>query len=238
MLGDTLLIMLLLHIPHLTLANVLLAQGTPGALQKSADLTAWLRQSAEATHNTWRVMEITAMQAVLKEAEGQREAALALLEPVLAWAEPHGYIRLFADLGPKMAGLLERLRRQGVAPDYIAQILDAFSPATKDQGPRTKDSEPSFVARPSSPVLRPSSTPAGNATGGLVEPLTNRELEVLELMAQRFTNKEIATQLVISLGTVKQHSHNIYQKLNVKGRRQAVAKATELGFLSSSSVRR
>ena len=68
----------------------------------------------------------------------------------------------------------------------------------------------------------------------LIEPLTNRELEVLELMAQRLSNKEIATQLVISVGTVKQHAYNINQKLNVRGRRQAVAKASSLGILSSN----
>jgi LuxR family maltose regulon positive regulatory protein len=73
---------------------------------------------------------------------------------------------------------------------------------------------------------------------GLIEPLTDRELEVLELLSQRLTNQEIAEQLVIASGTVRQHTHNIYQKLNVKGRRQAVAIATELGILSSDSVRR
>jgi LuxR family maltose regulon positive regulatory protein len=220
MLGDSVLLMLLLQIPHLTLANVLLARGTPEALLEAKGLLAWLRKSAESTHTTWRVMEITAMQAVLKEAEGQPEEALALLEGVLAWAEPHGYIRLFVDLGPKMAGLLEGLRQQGVAPEYITQILVAFE--TTDDRRRT--TEPGL----SSSVLRPSST--------LVEPLTNRELEVLELMAKRLTNKEIAAQLVISSGTVKQHTHNIYQKLNVNGRRQAVAKATELGILPSGIV--
>jgi LuxR family maltose regulon positive regulatory protein len=222
-LGDTVLLMLLLQIPHLTLVSVLLAQGTPEALLEAEGLLAWLSQSAESTHTTWRVMEITAMQAVLKEAEGQREEALTLLEPILAWAEPHGHIRLFADLGPKMAGLLERLRRQGVAPAYVSQILAAFRNERKDSygRPRTKSSAPSFVPSPSSE---------------LVDPLTNRELGVLELMAQRFTNKEITAQLVISVGTVKQHTHNIYQKLNVKGRRQAVTKATELGILSSGGV--
>jgi len=83
-------------------------------------------------------------------------------------------------------------------------------------------------------VAGPSSPPTGDATGALVDPLTNRELEVLELMAQRLTNKEIAAQLVVSVGTVKQHAYNINQKLHVKGRRQAVAKATSLGILSSS----
>jgi LuxR family maltose regulon positive regulatory protein len=85
-------------------------------------------------------------------------------------------------------------------------------------------------ALPSSTVHRHSSF--------VIEPLTNRELDVLELMAQRLTNKEIAAQLIISSGTVKLHAHNIYQKLDVNGRRQAVAKATALGILSSGSVRR
>jgi LuxR family maltose regulon positive regulatory protein len=220
-LGDEIPLMLMLQIPHLTLANVLLAQGTPDALQKAGDLMARLRQSAEATYNTWRTMEITAMQAVLKETEGEQQAALDLLEPVLVWAEPRGFIRLFADLGPRMAGLLERLYRQGVASEYITQILASF--ATKDQGRMTE-------ALPSSTVHRHSSF--------VIEPLTNRELDVLELMAQRLTNKEIAAQLIISSGTVKLHAHNIYQKLDVNGRRQAVAKATALGILSSGSVRR
>jgi LuxR family maltose regulon positive regulatory protein len=200
---------------------VLLAQGTPDALQKAGDLMARLRQSAEATYNTWRTMEITAMQAVLKETEGEQQAALALLEQVLVWAEPRGFIRLFADLGPRMAGLLDLLRRQGVAPAYVSQILTAFT--TMDTGRSSSGLRPPAPSRVSSV---------------LSEPLTNRELEVLELMAQRLTNKEIAAQLVISSGTVKLHAHNIYQKLDVNGRRQAVAKATELGILSSGSVRR
>jgi LuxR family maltose regulon positive regulatory protein len=222
MLAEQVLLMLLLHIPHLTLANLLLVQGTPDALQEAKKLLAWLRHSAEATHNKWRVMEITAMQAVLKQAEGQREEALTLLKPVVIWAEPQGFVRLFVDLGPGMAGLLEGLRRQGVSPAYVSRILEAF--ATKDKGRKTD-------AEPSSLFAHPSSTPAADATGGPVDPLTNRETEVLELMAQRLTNKEIAAQLVISVGTVKQHAYNINQKLHVKGRRKAVAKAISLNII-------
>lgn len=230
MLGDSVLLMLLLHIPHLTLANVLLAQGTPEALLEATSLLVWLRQSAEATHNTWRVMEITAMQAMLKEAEGRREDALTLLEGVVVWAEPRGFVRLFVDLGPKMVGLLDELRRQGVAPAYVTQILTAFT--TKDPSTALRASEGRTTdAGLSSSVLRPPA-PA-SVSSPLVEALTKRELQVLELMAQRMTNKEIAAQLVISVGTVKQHAYNINQKLNVKGRRQAVAKATSLGILSS-----
>jgi LuxR family maltose regulon positive regulatory protein len=79
------------------------------------------------------------------------------------------------------------------------------------------------------------STPAGDATGGSVEPLTNRELEVLELLARRLTNKEIAAELVVSPATIRTHTYNIYQKLDVHGRRQAVSKASDLGILPQKS---
>jgi LuxR family maltose regulon positive regulatory protein len=211
MLGDSVMLMLLLHIPHLTLANVLLARGTPEALLEAKDLLAWLRQSAKATHNAWRVMEIKAMQAVLKEAEGQREQALALLEEVVAWAEPQGFVRLFVDLGPRTVELLDRLRWQGVAVDYITQILLGFEQTDH---------------------RRPTMRPAAGPSSALIEPLTNRELEVLELLARRLTNKEIAADLVVSPATIRTHTYNIYQKLNVHGRRQAVRKARDRGILS------
>jgi LuxR family maltose regulon positive regulatory protein len=215
--GDSVPLMFLLHIPHLTLANVLLAQGTPEALPKAKDLLALLRQSAEATHNTWRVMEITAMQAVLKQAEGQREKALAMLEPVVVWAEPQGFVRLFVDLGPRMAGLLDRLRRRGVAVDYINRILIGFE--TTEVGPQAVKESLDL-----SPVV-------ADPRSALIDPLTNRELEVLELLARRLTNKEIAAELVVSPATIRTHTYNIYQKLHVNGRRQAVSKALELGIL-------
>jgi LuxR family maltose regulon positive regulatory protein len=83
------------------------------------------------------------------------------------------------------------------------------------------------------PPLREGAT--GDPSPSLVEPLTDREEEVLALLAQRLTYKEIAAQLIISPGTVTQHVHNIYQKLEAKGRKQALAKATELGILSPNS---
>ena len=139
-------------------------------------------------------------------------------------ALPGGWIRPFVELGPTMAGLLDELRQRGVALQYIAQILAAFPTEAKDEGQRTEAADAPFVPSPEVAV----------ASSSLIEPLTNRELEVLELMAQRLTNKEIADRLVLSVGTVKQHAYNINQKLNVRGRRQAVAKAISLGILSSS----
>ena len=126
LLGDAVPVMLLMHVPHLTLANVLLAQERRATLQKAVDCWQQLGQFAEATHNTWRLMEIAAMQAILMEAKGEQQAALDLLENVVARAEPRGFVRLFADLGPRMAGLLILLRQQGVEPEYIARILAAF----------------------------------------------------------------------------------------------------------------
>jgi LuxR family maltose regulon positive regulatory protein len=206
-----------LEVPRVTRCRVLIAEGSAAGLQKAEGILRNLEQVKEARHNTRQLIDILLLEAMLHHKQGHTDRTLAALERALGLAHPGGWIRPFVELGPTMAGLLDGLRQQGVVPSYVTQILTAFP--TKDEGRKT-DTEPlSFVAGPSS---------------SLVEPLTNRELEVLELMAQRLTNKEIAAQLVISVGTVKQHAYNINQKLNVRGRRQAVAKATSLGILSMS----
>jgi LuxR family maltose regulon positive regulatory protein len=134
------------------------------------------------------------------------------LKQAITLAEPGGFIRLFVDLGPSMARLLEQLRHQGVAPAYIARILAAFE--TRDD---------------------PQAAEGGPASGAqhepLVDPLTPRELEVLALLARHLTNRQIAEELVISSGTVKTHTLRIYRKLGVRGRQQAVARAQELDIL-------
>ena len=130
-------------------------------------------------------------------------------QQAVALAEPGGVIRVFVDLGPRMAALLHQLAAQRVGPaDFIATLLAAF-PAARDPAPALR--QPS-----------------------LIEPLSERELEVLALLAQRLTNKEIARVLSISPMTVKRHSSNIYQKLAVGGRREAVAKAAALGLVSAA----
>jgi LuxR family maltose regulon positive regulatory protein len=224
-----------LEIPHVTKCRVLIAEGSAASLQEAEGYLHTYEQVKEARHNTRQLIDILLLQAVAYQKQEQTDRALAALERAVTLALPGGWIRPFVELGPTMAGLLVRLSQQGVAPQYIVQILAAF-PAKDDADAgiqrRTKPQAPSPVA--STLTRHPLSSPAGDATGGLVEPLTKRELEVLELMAQRFTNKEIAAQLVISVGTVKQHAYNINQKLNVRGRRQAVAKAISLGILSSS----
>jgi LuxR family maltose regulon positive regulatory protein len=140
--------------------------------------------------------------------EGDAPAAQQTLEQAVRLAQPGGFIRVFVDLGPTMAELLERLARRGIAMDYIRQILDAFPTGSAP-----------------SPLLRSTAQPA------LVEPLTNRELEVMALLAQRLSDKEIAQRLIISERTAKRHTANIYQKLGVNNRREAVTTAIALGIL-------
>jgi LuxR family maltose regulon positive regulatory protein len=230
-LSDTILVMLLIEIPHLTLATILIARGTPEALQEAAELLARLRQFVDETHNTWRLIEVLSLQGLLYKEQGERESALDSLAEALDLAQPGGFIRLFVDLGPPMARLLDQLRHQGVAVDYINRILAAFAEQTKDEEPalrRTFGPTPKgrkMETESSSLVLRPSSS--------LPEPLTPREMEVLALLGQHLTNKEIAEELVVSPGTVKTHTLRIYRKLDVGGRQQAVAKARELELLPS-----
>jgi LuxR family maltose regulon positive regulatory protein len=207
-LGEDFSVMLLLEIPHLTEAAVLIARGTPGALQEADELLGRVRQFVEFTHNTWRLIEVLTLQALLQDTRGERKAALELLQQAVELAQPGGFIRLFVDLGSAMARLLDRLRWQGVATEYITQILIAFETTRQGIG---DDADARSLS--------------------LVEPLTPRELEVVALLASHLSNIEIAEELVISPGTVKTHTLNIYRKLEVHGRKQAVARTRELNIL-------
>ena len=193
---------------------------TPASRQQAAEALTRLYDFVTTTHNTRFTIEVLALQALLQDAQGDEPAALALLQQAVSLAEPGGFIRLFADLGPRVAGLLARLRHTGVAPSYTGQILQAFgddTPAAPDQNAAQRAAQGAAV--PSVERME------------LVEPLTDRECEVLALLAQRLSNKEIAQALVISPQTVKRHATNLYQKLQAGGRREAVAKATRLGLL-------
>lgn len=155
-------------------------------------------------------IEVLALHALLDDALGRQDAALAHLQTALALAQPGGLVRVFIDLGAPMARLLNLLVRQDPAAAWAAELLQAFPSPT------------SFPVRPSPPP------PA------LIEPLTFREQEILALLAQRLSAKEIAQQLVISDRTVKRHAANIYQKLGVHSRQQAVAAAAAHGLLRPS----
>jgi LuxR family maltose regulon positive regulatory protein len=194
---------------RLTLPKVLLALDTPASRAAAAVQLSQLCESAEATHFTPVLIEVLVLQAVFDETQGDRPAALAALERAIGLAQPGGFIRLFVDLGPPLQTLLRQLHDQSAAPHFVAQILAAFA-----------------APQPIEPAA-----PLGSP--GLIEPLTKRELEVLALLEQRLSNKEIATRLFITPSTAKQHTLRIYQKLQVNARHDAVAKAQSLGLVAS-----
>ncbi|MGD8806822.1 MAG: LuxR C-terminal-related transcriptional regulator, partial [Chloroflexota bacterium] len=213
-----LLAMVQLYQYQLTLVRIWLAYDSPGMRRRAADLLGKMELYAESTHNSLFLIEVKALLAVLYAAEDDIPAALAQLEGATALAQPGGIIRTFVDLGPPMADLLHTLHGQGVSSDYrsqyLIQIMSAFTGAALGQN------QLGASGRPESAQV-------------LADPLTSREVEVLELLAQRLTNKEIAEKLFIAPGTVKTHTLSIYAKLQVAGRRQAVEKAIQIGLLSS-----
>lgn len=198
--------MIFIEVAHLSLAAILIAQGTTHSLAEAGNLLTSLREFCVQTHNVWHLVEIIALEALLFNERGEHQKALAKLEEAIRHAWPGGYLRVFVDLGTPMQTLLSELRRREVEPGYIDQILESFP------------SRQTAIARDDQTDLR--------------DLLTQREAEILELLAQRLTNREIAERLVLSTGTVKQHLYNTYQKLNVNNRRQAIAAAKDLGLLA------
>jgi LuxR family maltose regulon positive regulatory protein len=163
---------------------------------------------------TWRVIEIFILQALAYQAAGDDDQALAALEQALVAAEPGGFTRIFVDEGPPLADLLYEADTRGIQTAYVNKLLQAFSPPHSEL--RTPHSSTSDIPHPTSHIL---------------EPLSDRELEVLALIAQGLTNSQIADRLYLSLHTVKAHTRNIYSKLDVHTRTQAVAHARDLGLI-------
>lgn len=204
-LGDTIPMMLMIEIPHLTLAWALIAQNTPDSWQQAADLLHNLHEAATTTQNSLRLAEVLLLEALLLDSQGKLETALVQLETAVSLSESGGFIRRFVDMGAPMAKLLAALPGREKRP-YLQKLLAAF-----DQS-----------------LIQPA---ANSSAQPLIDPLTEREMEVLQLLAQRQTNQEIAQQLIISPHTVNDHLKNIYSKLSVHGRRQAAKRAQELGII-------
>jgi LuxR family maltose regulon positive regulatory protein len=186
----------------LTMAHVLVAQGS---LVAAMNLLERLGRAAEAGQRLGSLVEVRLLQALALQAQGHGTEALAALDTALSLAEPEGYVRVFADEGAPLVRLLRQAAARGMAA------------ATRLQ-----------VALTASPML-----PAGRGLppSSFVEPLTERELEVLHLIADGMSNREIAGNLVLAVTTVKKHASNIYGKLGVRSRTEAVARARNLGWL-------
>ena len=198
---------------YLTLVRVRLAEEllcpTRRGLADVLLLLERLLAEAEASRRWHSVLEILLVLALAREEQGVHRAALAALGRALVLAEPEGYVRLFLDEGPPLLALLRQAQRHGLAPRYVARLLQAASAQAE---PALHFQAPSAIA--------------------LVEPLTERERDVLRLvLLDGASNREIAHQLVLSVNTVKKHIANLYGKLHVQSRAQAIAKARLLQLL-------
>jgi LuxR family transcriptional regulator, maltose regulon positive regulatory protein len=171
---------------------------------KEADLALEkLQIGAEKAGRKGNLIEIILLRALANRSQGKAVEAIALLNRALALAESEGYTRIFIDLGSPMASLLKEAASQTAVPDYIQKLLKEFG----ERGKHTQAYQP------------------------LVEPLSSRESEILKLMAKELSNGEIARKLFLTIGTVKTHAHNIYAKLGVTSRLQAINRARNLNLL-------
>ena len=197
---------------HLTLARVLLAEyqssHTEGSVRGALRLLDRLLEAAEDGKRTGSAIEILIVQALAHHARANRAKAFESLKRALNWAEPEGYLRIFVDEGKAMTELLTSLNEshedEGLR-EYIRKLLSA----SEKQGEHAPASPPQ----------------------PLVDPLSQRELEVLRLVEQGLSNDQISKKLFLSVSTVKGHNLRIFNKLQAKSRTEAVARARELGLL-------
>ncbi len=187
-------------------ARVYLAQGDPSA---ALSLLSPFRRQMETNGWADELLKVMVLQAVALHELGDKDRAVQLLGEALALAEPGGFIRLFVDEGAPMAQLLLEAASLGVIPDYTGKLLAAFDAEVQKSQPQSGLSS-----------VQP-----------LIEPLSQRELEVLRLIAQGLSNHQISERLFLALDTVKGHNRRIYDKLQVQRRTEAIARARELGLL-------
>lgn len=201
---------------HITLARVLIARyktdRADGDLHGASGLLARLLQAAEEGGRNGSVIEILILQSLAHQAQGNQPLALASLERALALAELEGYVRIFVDEGEAMRLLIEKQSRNRDHPlsGYADKLLAAF----------TQPVVAPKMATPKSTIMHQKSD--------MVEPLSEREMEVLKLLQSELSGPEIAQQLIISLNTLRTHTKNIYNKLGVNSRRAAIRRAEEL----------
>jgi LuxR family maltose regulon positive regulatory protein len=198
---------------HITLARVLLARyqsdHADGSVSGVMGLLERLLKAAEEGGRKGSVIEILVLQAIAYHAQGDLPAALLPLQLALALAEPEGYVRMFLDEGSSMMQLLREASTREIMPDYTGKLLAAFE--SEKQKSKHKPDLP-----PAQPVI---------------DPLSQRELKIIQLIAQGLSNREIGERLFLALDTIKGHNRKIFDKLQVQSRTEAIARARELGLL-------
>jgi len=198
-------------VDRLTSARLLYAQGQH---REALPQLEELGETAEAAGRTGNLIEILALQALALWAGSKKERAVSTLAESLALAEPEGYVRTIVDEGPQMATLLSEVlgAKQRGRTDLLRCV-------------------PAHYIRKLLAALERDAASAASPAAGLPEPLSERELEVLRLIASGKSNRRIASELFVSVGTVKTHINNLYRKLDAHSRTQALARARELKLL-------
>ena len=191
---------------ELTLVRVMIAQNTPASREVAAELLDSLHDMLSGSHNRRLMIDVLGLKALLADTRGELDGATALLKDAVLLGQPEQFIRPLANLGPGLIKLLNRLDLDPEGLQYVGSILSALNESDK------------------APWMESGHEP-------LLEVLSRRESEILELFARNLSSKEIAEQLFISPGTVKRHAHNIMGKLSVSSRQEAVSKASGLGIL-------
>jgi LuxR family transcriptional regulator, maltose regulon positive regulatory protein len=196
-----------------TLCHLLLAQKTTASLARAEVELSRLMAIAEKSDNKWVKLQGLAWQALLYDAQHKWDLAVSTLHSLVKLAEEENFIRLLVDAGPAMAQLCQKVYALEPRTPFVQNLLTAFNPNS-----------------------HPKQNHHHNRLLSTLSPLTEREMEVLALLAQRYSNKEIGRELVITPETVKRHTINIYQKLGVGSRRQAVSEAHRMGLLESEPL--
>jgi LuxR family transcriptional regulator, maltose regulon positive regulatory protein len=198
---------------HITLARVLLAchqsDYLDGSISGAVRLLEHLLKAAEEGGRRGSVIEILVLQAIAYHTQGDLSAALLPLQRALILAQPEGYVRMFVDEGSSIMQLLREASAREIMPDYTDKLLGAFEPEKRKRDAKTD-------------------LPPGQP---LIEPLSQRELQILQLIAQGLSNREIGERLFLALDTVKGHNRKIFDKLQAQSRTEAVARARQLALL-------
>jgi len=200
------------EVPSITRCRALIAEGTAAGLSTAQEELAALMEKCEAEHNVVQRIVLWCLQSVALDKQGRDAEALTALEHAVALARPAGFVFQFVEFGRPMRELLERLPPEGAHAAFVGHILDACGE--------------------SADTMKAVATPQHGTDDHMIEPLTDRETDVLHLLGQRLFDKEIAAELHITRNTVNTHCKNIYSKLGVRSRREAVAKGIEFGLIA------
>ncbi|MEM7130030.1 MAG: LuxR C-terminal-related transcriptional regulator [Chloroflexota bacterium] len=209
---------------YMTWARILIAHfrhnQSDSSIHQAAKLLNRLLQAAEAGERLGSVIEARMLQSLIHEAQGNYPAALMALEPALTLAETEGYVQLFVNEGAPMVALLREVSKQDTTSHYVHQLLAAFGQSSASGMPHGEN-----------PITQPLTQQQTVPVEPLIDPLSERELDVLRLLQTELSGPEIARELSVSLNTIRTHTKNIYSKLGVNSRRAAVRRAEGLGLL-------